>query len=74
MLYYFIILLDISVQISSEKYNTKKKKEEGGAFWRGALNGENTVKRMSHVMIDVPIKIIPTHSCKILLHNVPRYF
>ena len=37
VLFYIIILLNISVQISSEKYNTKKKKEggrflEGGAF------------------------------------------
>ena len=33
VLYYFIILLNISVQISSEKWNTKKKK--GGRFLEG---------------------------------------
>ena len=42
VLFYIIILLNISVQISSEKYNTKKKKR-GGAFWRGALFRKNTV-------------------------------
>ena len=36
-----IILLNIFVQICSEKCNIKKKKQGvGGAFWRGALNGE----------------------------------
>ena len=42
VLCYFIILLHISVQVSSEKWNTKKKLE-GGAFWRGALFRKNTV-------------------------------
>ena len=42
MLFYIIILLNISVQISSEKYNTKKKR--GGAlFGGGALFRKNTV-------------------------------
>ena len=34
VLIYIIILLNIFVQISSEKYNIKKEKD-GGAFWKG---------------------------------------
>ena len=35
MLYYFIILLNIFVQIFSEKYNTKKKRGKGALFGGG---------------------------------------
>ena len=35
VLFYIIILLNISVQISSEKYNTENKKEGGGRFLEG---------------------------------------
>ena len=35
MLYHFIILLNIFVLISSEKYNTKKKRGKGAPFGGG---------------------------------------
>ena len=42
VLYFFIILLNISVHISSEKCNIEKKRR-GGQFWRGAFFWKNMV-------------------------------